>query len=182
MSRVGKQPIEVPAGVEIAVAGRKVTVKGKLGTLEQELPAGIDAKQEGARLLVTRQRDDRRSRALHGLARALLQNHVRGVSQGYVKELEVHGVSYQAVVNGQKVTLKVGYANDIKLEAPVGVKVECPNPTLIVIRGADRQKVGQFAAVIRATRPPEPYKGKGIRYKGEHVQRKQGKSFVGTEQ
>ncbi len=182
MSRVGKQPIEVPAGVEIAVAGRKVTVKGKLGTLEQELPAGIEAKQDGAKLVVTRQKDDPQSRALHGLARALLRNHVRGVSQGYVKELEVHGVSYQAAVNGQRVTLKLGYANEIRFEAPQGVKVECPNPTLIVVRGADRQKVGQFAAEMRAARPPEPYKGKGIRFKGEHVERKQGKSFVGTEQ
>jgi large subunit ribosomal protein L6 len=182
MSRVGKQPIEIPAGVEIAVAGRKVTVKGKLGALEQELPSGIEAKHESGKLLVTRQKDDPQSRALHGLARALLRNHVRGVSQGYVKELEVHGVSYQAAVSGQKVTLKLGYANDIKFEAPAGVKVECPNPTLIIVRGADRQKVGQFAAEMRAVRPPEPYKGKGIRYKGEHVERKQGKSFVGTEQ
>ncbi|MCK6459969.1 MAG: 50S ribosomal protein L6 [Planctomycetes bacterium] len=182
MSRVGKQPIEVPAGVEVAVAGSKVTVKGKLGSLEQQLPAGIEAKHEGGKLVVTRRKDDPQSRALHGLARALLRNHVRGVSQGYVKELEVHGVSYQAAVNGQKVTLKLGYANDIKFEAPAGVKVECPNPTLIVVRGADRQKVGQFAAEMRSVRPPEPYKGKGIRYKGEHVERKQGKSFVGTEQ
>jgi large subunit ribosomal protein L6 len=182
MSRVGKQPIELPTGVEVAVAGRKVTVKGKLGTLEQELPQGIEAKAESGKLVVTRTGDDAGSRRLHGLARSLLKNHVRGVSQGYVKELEIQGVSYQAAVNGQKITLKVGYANDIKLTAPVGVKVECPNPTLIVIRGADRQKVGQLAAEIRATRPPEPYKGKGIRYKGEYVQRKQGKSFVGTEQ
>jgi large subunit ribosomal protein L6 len=182
MSRVGKQPIDLPAGVEVAVSGRKVTVKGKLGTLEQELPRGIEAKQEGTRLVVTRTGDDAGSRALHGLARALLRNHVRGVSQGYVKELEIQGVSYQASVSGQKISLKVGYANDVRLEAPAGVKVECPNPTLIVIRGADRQKVGQLAAEIRAMRPPEPYKGKGIRYKGEYVQRKQGKSFVGTEQ
>jgi large subunit ribosomal protein L6 len=107
---------------------------------------------------------------------------VRGVSQGYVKELEIQGVSFQAAVSGQKISLKVGYSNDVKLEAPAGVKVECPNPTLIVVKGADRQKVGQFAAEIRAARPPEPYKGKGIRYRGEYVQRKQGKSFVGTEQ
>jgi large subunit ribosomal protein L6 len=182
MSRVGKQPIEIPTGVEVAVAGRKVTVKGKLGTLEQELPSGIEAKQDGGKLVVTRQKDDQQSRALHGLARALLRNHVRGVSQGYLKELEVHGVSYQAAVNGQRISLKLGYANEVRFEAPAGVKVECPNPTLIVIRGADRQKVGQFAAEIRAVRPPEPYKGKGVRYKGEHVERKQGKSFVGTEQ
>jgi large subunit ribosomal protein L6 len=182
MSRVGKQPIELPTGVEVAVTGRKVTVKGKLGTLEQQLPEGIDAKVEGGNLVVTRASDGMGGKRLHGLARSLLKNHVRGVSQGYVKELEIQGVSYQAAVSGQKITLKVGYANDVKLEAPAGVKVECPNPTLIVIRGADRQKVGQLAAEIRATRPPEPYKGKGIRYKGEHVQRKQGKSFVGTEQ
>jgi len=181
MSRIGKKPIDLPDGVDVAVAGSKVTVKGKLGSLEQELPPGIAAAAEGRQLVVTRQGDDKRSRAFHGLARSLLENHVIGVSQGYVKELEVHGVSYQATVNGQNVTLKVGYSNEVRLEAPAGVKVECPNPTLIVIRGMDKQKVGQFAAEIRSARPPEPYKGKGIRYRGEHVQRKQGKSFVGSE-
>jgi len=181
MSRIGKKPIDLPAGVDVTVAGSKVTLKGKHGTLEQDLPPGIAAAAEGKQLVVTREGDDKRSRAFHGLARTLLENPVIGVSQGYVKELEVHGVSYQAAVNGQKVTLKVGYSNEVRLEAPAGVKVECPNPTLIVVRGADKQKVGQFAAEIRSARPPEPYKGKGIRYRGEHVQRKQGKSFVGSE-
>ena len=181
MSRIGKKPIALPAGVDVAVAGSKVTVKGKLGTLEQELPRGIAAAKEGDQLVVTRQGDDKQTRAFHGLARSLLANHVVGVSEGYVKELEVHGVSYQASVSGQKVTLKVGYSNEIRLEAPAGVKVECPNPTLIVVRGTDKQKVGQFAAELRSARPPEPYKGKGIRYRGERVQRKQGKSFVGAE-
>jgi len=181
MSRVGKTPIDLPAGVDVTVAGRTVTIKGKLGTLQQELPAGISAAKQENRLVVTRQGDDKQSRAMHGLARALLRNHVEGVTEGYLKEIEVHGVSYQAAVSGQTITLKLGFANEMKLKIPEGVKVECPNPTLIQIRGADRQKVGHFAAELRQLRPPEPYKGKGLRYRGEHITRKQGKSFVGGE-
>jgi len=181
MSRVGKTPIDLPAGVDVTVAGSTVTIKGKLGTLQEELPAGISAAKQENRLIVTRQGDDKQSRALHGLARAILRNHVEGVTEGYLKEIEVHGVSYQAAVSGQTITLKLGFANEMTLKIPEGVKVECPNPTLIQIRGADRQKVGHFAAELRQLRPPEPYKGKGLRYRGEHIARKQGKSFVGGE-
>lgn len=181
MSRVGKRPIEVPAGVEVSIAGSRVTVKGKLGTLEQEVPPGIVVAKEEGRIVVTRQGDDKRSRSLHGLTRALLRNHVRGVAEGYRKELEIHGVSYQASVTPKQVTLKVGFANELRFPVPDGVKVEAPNPTLLVLTGPDKQKVGQFAAVLRQARPPEPYKGKGLRYRGEHIQRKQGKSFVGSE-
>ena len=181
MSRVGKKPIDIPSGVEVTVTGASITLKGKQGTLEQSIPPLIEVAKEENRLVVTRKRDDKKTRAFHGLTRALLANHVVGVTEGYLKELEVHGVSYQASIQGQTVTLKVGYANEIKLTAPAGVSVECPNPTLIHVRGPDKQKVGQFAAELRAARKPEPYKGKGLRFRGERIQRKQGKSFVGTE-
>ena len=181
MSRIGAKPIAVPSGVEVAIAPNKVTVKGKQGTLEQDLPSGITVAQEENVLVVSRARDSKRQRAFHGLIRALLANHVQGVTEGYKKELQIHGVSYQAAVTPQALTLKVGYANSITLKIPQGVKVECPNPTAVVVTGIDKQKVGQFAAEVRASRPPEPYKGKGIRYRNEHIVRKQGKSFVGSE-
>ncbi|MHC4549195.1 MAG: 50S ribosomal protein L6 [Planctomycetota bacterium] len=181
MSRIGLLPIELPSGVDVTIAGRKVTVKGKGGTLEQELPPGIEAVKEQNRVLVQRRAEDKRTRAFHGLARALISNHVKGVSEGYRKELEIRGVSYQASVSGRSLVLKLGYANDVSLAIPAGVEVNCPNPTLIVVMGADKQKVGQFAAEVRTARPPEPYKGKGVRYRGEHIHRKQGKSFVGAE-
>jgi large subunit ribosomal protein L6 len=181
MSRIGRLPIDVPSGVEITLATGKVTVKGKQGTLEQELPRGITVAQEENRLLVSREKDTKRQRSVHGLVRALIANHVKGVVDGYRKDLEIHGVSYQASVSPQAITLKVGYANEIKVKIPQGVKVECPNPTLVVVTGPDKQKVGQFAAEVRSARPPEPYKGKGIRYRGEHIVRKQGKSFVGSD-
>ena len=181
MSRIGVLPIEVPTGVDVSIAGGKVTIKGKLGTLEHTLLRGIEAVQEENRLVVKRKSNDKRTRGFHGLTRALLFNNVKGVSEGYKKELEIHGVSYQANVSGNTVTLKLGFANEIKLTIPPGVTVEIPNPTRINVSGADKQKVGQFAAELRAARKPEPYKGKGVRYRGERVQRKQGKSFVGTE-
>jgi len=181
MSRIGKQPVSIPSGVEVSISGKTVTIKGKLGTLVQELPAGIAVAQEEQALIVTRERDDKQHRALHGLMRALLQNHVVGVVEGYKKELEIHGVSYQASATPTEITLKVGFANSIKLAIPEGVKLEVPNPTYLIITGPDKQKVGQFAAEIRAQRKPEPYKGKGIRYRGEHIQRKAGKSFVGSD-
>ena len=174
-------PIEVPSGVDVSIAGTQVTVKGKLGTLVQEMPPGIEAIREENRLVVKRTGNDKRTRAFHGLARALLANHVKGVAEGYKKELEIHGVSYQASVADQKITLKLGYANEITLKIPAGVDVTCPNPTHVVVAGPDKQKVGQFAAEVRSARKPEPYKGKGIRHRGERIQRKQGKSFVGTD-
>ena len=174
-------PIDVPSGVDVSIAGTQVTVKGKLGTLVQEMPPGIEALREENRLVVKRTGNDKRARAFHGLARALLANHVKGVDEGYKKELEIHGVSYQAAVAGQTITLKLGYANEITLKIPAGVDVTCPNPTHVVVAGPDKQKVGQFAAEVRSARKPEPYKGKGIRHRGERIQRKQGKSFVGTD-
>jgi large subunit ribosomal protein L6 len=181
MSRIGKQPIDLPAGVEVSLESGKVTLKGAKGSMVQEIPSGIEVTREENRLLVRRGGNDKRSRALHGLMRALIQNHVIGVTNGYRKQLEIVGVSYQASQAGRQLTLKVGYANDVVLDIPQGVEIEVPNPTAIIVTGADKQMVGQFAAEVRAARPPEPYKGKGVRYRGEHIQRKQGKSFVGTE-
>ena len=163
------------------MSGRTVTVKGKQGTINQEIDAGIDVAVENNQVLITRQRSDKKSRALHGLFRALIQNHVIGVTEGYRRELEIHGVSYQASATPKEITLKVGFANSIKLAIPEGVKLEVPNPTFLIVTGADKQKVGQFAAQIRLTRPPEPYKSKGIRYRGEKIVRKAGKSFVGSD-
>ena len=181
MSRIGKQPVGLPSGVEVSIDGKKVTIKGKLGTLEQQLPAGIHAAVEDGKVVVTRKGNDKATRSLHGLMRSLLNNHVKGVSEGYTKQLEIVGVSYQASATPQAVTLKVGYANDLVYKIPPGVTVELPNNTAIRVTGPDKQKVGQFAAELRNARPPEPYKGKGVRYRGEHIVRKQGKSFVGSE-
>jgi large subunit ribosomal protein L6 len=181
MSRIGTQPIPIPSGVEVSIAGDNVTVKGKLGTLVQPISAGIKVAKEENSLVVSRENDLKQTRACHGLMRSLLNNHVLGVSEGYKKELEIHGVSYQASASPKAVTLKVGFANEITIAIPQGVTVELPNPTRIVVTGPDKQKVGQFAAVVRSARPPEPYKGKGIRYRDERIQRKQGKSFVGSE-
>ncbi len=181
MSRIGTKPIDLPSGVGVKIEGSKVTVKGPNGTLEHTLPVGITIKQEESRLLVARASDDKQGRVLHGLTRSLVYNMVVGVTDGYRINLEIVGVSYQAILNGNKLTLKLGYANDIVLTVPAGVTVEVPNPTAIGVTGADKQKVGQFAAEVRGARPPEPYKGKGVRYRGEKVQRKQGKSFVGSE-
>ncbi len=181
MSRIGKQPIGIPGGVDVTVGPDTVTIKGKQGTLEQPIVPGVTVELKDDQLLVTRDKDTKQHRAFHGLMRSLLANHVLGVVEGYKKELEIHGVSYQARSTAKEVKLKVGFANEISKKIPVGVKVELPNPTLIVITGPDKQKVGQFAAELRSVRKPEPYKGKGIRYRGEQIQRKQGKSFVGSE-
>jgi len=182
VSRIGQKPIPLPTGVEATVAGSKVTIRGKLGTLEHALPPGLRASVDAQRrLVVQRSGETKEARALHGLTRALLANHVRGVEAGYEKQLEIVGVSYQCAASGKALTLKLGYANDIVLPIPEGVKVTVPNPTSVSLRGPDRQVVGHFAAQIRAARKPEPYKGKGVRYRGEVVPRKQGKSFVASE-
>lgn len=180
MSRIGRKPVALPAGVKVAVADNTVHVEGPKGKLSMPYTGAIDVQvDEAARSVhVNRSNDERQNRALHGLYRAILANMVEGVVSGYTRKLEIVGVGYQAQLKkANTVELQVGYANRVALEAPAGVSVTVPDPTHIVITGADKQKVGQFAADIRRVRPPEPYKGKGIRYEGEQVRRKAGKAF-----
>lgn len=179
MSRIGRKPIPLPAGVKVAVTGQDVKVEGPKGKLELTVHPAIQValEESGKELVVKRGDDERQSRALHGLTRSLVNNMVVGVSQGYVKKLEIQGVGYQAQLKGKQVALQVGFANQILLDPPVGVTVTLPDPTHIVVTGVDKQAVGQFAAELRKTRPPEPYKGKGVRYEGEVVRRKSGKAF-----
>ena len=177
MSRVGKEPIAIPSGVDVTLEGRRVVVKGPNGTLAHQAPEAITVSRDGDTLVVTRPDDERENRALHGLTRSLVQNMVVGVSQGFSRELEIVGVGYRAQAQGpSKLELQVGFSHPVRFEAPEGVTFEVPQPTRIVVRGADKQLVGQVAADVRKSRPPEPYKGKGIRYLDEHVQRKAGKS------
>ncbi len=179
MSRIGRKPVPVPAGVKIAVSGQDVHVEGPKGKLELKVHPAIKVvlDGDGKELIVERGDDERESRALHGLTRSLVNNMVVGVSQGYVKKLEIQGVGYQAQLKGKQVALQVGFANQIILDPPAGVTVTLPDPTHIIVSGSDKQAVGQFAAELRKARPPEPYKGKGVRYEGEVVRRKAGKAF-----
>ena len=177
MSRIGKQPITIPSGVEVSVSGQHVAVKGPKGTLELDAPGEIAIATEGDQVVVTRPDDERRHRALHGLTRSLVSNMVVGVSEGFVRELEIVGVGYRATAQGpSKLELQVGYSHTVPVEAPEGITLEVPTPNRIIVRGADKQLVGQVAANIRKVRKPEPYKGKGIRYSDERVLRKAGKS------
>jgi large subunit ribosomal protein L6 len=177
MSRVGKEPIAIPSGVDVTLEGRRVVVKGPNGTLSHRAPEAITVSRDGDTLVVTRPDDERENRALHGLTRSLVHNMVVGVSQGFSRELEIVGVGYRAQAQGpSKLELQVGFSHPVRFEAPEGVTFEVPQPTRIVVRGADKQLVGQVAADVRKSRPPEPYKGKGIRYADERVQRKAGKS------
>ena len=177
MSRIGRMPVAVPAGVEITVAdGNLVTVKGPKGTLTQQLEPTMTIKQEGAELHVSRPDDGKENRALHGLTRALLHNMVVGVSEGFQKDLELVGIGFRTAVKGNKLTMNVGYSHPVEKEIFEGLEVTCPSATTITVKGIDKQLVGEFAAEVRAVRKPEPYKGKGIRYKGEHIRRKEGKT------
>ncbi len=181
MSRIGKKPVPVPAGVEVQVEGHTVRVKGAHGELSLNVRPEIQVEfDEQARELRVRRPDDRRRhRELHGLTRSLINNMVQGVTQPFEKRLEIVGVGYQAFLNGQVLELQVGFANTVRMPIPPGVTCELPDSTHIVLRSPDKQAVGQFAAEIRSVRPPEPYKGKGIRYQGEHIRRKAGKMFAG---
>ena len=177
MSRIGSAPITVPSGVDVSIDGTRVTVKGPKGTLERELPAPITATLDDGTLQCERPDDDRRSKSMHGLARSLVNNMVVGVTDGYTKELEIIGVGYRAQAKGKnKLELALGFSHSIEVEAPDGVEFDVPQPTQVMVNGIDKQLVGQVAANIRALRKPEPYKGKGVRYAGEHVIRKAGKA------
>jgi large subunit ribosomal protein L6 len=177
MSRIGKSPIPVPSGVDITIADRRVSVKGPQGVLERDLPGEITVRQEDSTLLVERPNDERQNRALHGLTRSLVNNMVVGVSAGFSKELEIVGVGYRATARGpQQLELALGFSHPVVVDAPQGISFEVPAPTRIVVRGIDKELVGQVAANIRKIRKPEPYKGKGVRYAGEYVARKAGKA------
>ena len=177
MSRIGRSPIPVPSGVDVTIDGRRVAVKGPQGTLERELPGEISVRQEDGTLLVERPDDQRHNRALHGLSRSLVNNMVVGVSAGFTKELEIVGVGYRATPQGPtKIELALGFSHPVTVEAPEGITFKVPAPTRIVVKGIDKELVGQVAANIRKIRKPEPYKGKGVRYAGEYVQRKAGKA------
>jgi large subunit ribosomal protein L6 len=180
MSRIGKQPVVIPANVSVKVTEGKVWVKGPKGELEQVVHGNmrVDYDEKSKVIRVSRPDDERLNRALHGLTRSLIANMVQGVVQGYEKRLKIEGIGYQARMDKKTLVLTVGYANAVEMNPPEGVTVELADPTTIVIRGADKQKVGQFAAEVRRVRKPEPYKGKGIRYENEQVRRKEGKSFT----
>ena len=177
MSRIGNKTITIPAGVEITVAaGNEVTVKGPKGTLTRQFNENMQIDVNGNEIKVVRPNDIKQIKQLHGTTRALLHNIVVGVSEGFTRELEVVGIGFRAAVSGNKLTLNVGFSHPVEFEIEEGLKVECPSATEIKVSGIDKQRVGEFAAVVRATKKPEPYKGKGIRYKGEHVRRKEGKT------
>ncbi|MDH5371544.1 MAG: 50S ribosomal protein L6 [Acidimicrobiia bacterium] len=178
MSRIGKAPIPIPSGVNIAIDGQAVTVKGPKGQLERDFHERVSISQDDGILTVERINDERQSRAIHGLSRALLANMVIGVSDGYSKELSIVGVGYRAALKGNSIDLQLGFSHPVSVDAPAGITFEVPEPTRIIVSGIDKEAVGQIASEIRAIRPPEPYKGKGIRYTGEHVRRKAGKAGV----
>jgi large subunit ribosomal protein L6 len=175
MSRIGRQPIPVPSGVEVALEPELVRVKGPKGELQERISRDMKIEQGDGQLTVSRPSDRRDHRALHGLTRSLVANMVQGVTDGFEKRLQIQGVGYRAALRGKDIELSVGYSHPVTINAPAGVEFEVPVPTQIVVRGASKQAVGEIAARIRKVRPPEPYKGKGIRYDGEHVVRKVGK-------
>ncbi len=175
MSRIGKQPIEIPAGVSIALSPGRVMVNGPLGELTQQVPARMQVEQQEATVVVKRPTERGDDRALHGLTRSLIANMVEGVTSGFQKRLEIQGVGYRAALRGTDLELNVGYSHSVVLKAPQGITFEVPTPTEVLVKGIDKQQVGQTAAEVRKVRPPEPYKGKGIRYEGEYVRRKVGK-------
>jgi len=176
MSRIGKQPVPIPAGVTVEVGGGQVRVKGPKGSLSERMPAGIRVQVGEGQVKFERSDDKKETRAFHGLARALVANMVKGVTKPFVKELEIQGVGYRADVSGKKVNLSLGFSHPVNVEIPEGISVSVDRNVLLRIEGISRERVGQFAADLRALRPPEPYKGKGIRYLGERVRRKVGKA------
>ena len=179
MSRIGRMPISIPAGVEVKIEGSNlVTVKGPKGTLTQQLHPNMTIAQEGSELHVTRPNDAKENRSLHGLTRTLLSNMITGVTEGFKKELDVNGVGYRVAKDGKKLVMNLGFSHQVIMEEIEGITIEVPGPNKIIIHGCDKQKVGQFAAEVREKRPPEPYKGKGIKYTDEVIRRKEGKTGV----
>lgn len=179
MSRIGRMPIAIPAGVDVSLDGNTVTVKGPKGTLTRTVHQNMKVEVNGAEITVTRPNDNKENRALHGLTRTLIANMVEGVTNEFKKELEVNGVGYRAQKQGNSLVLNIGHSHQDIMEAPEGIKIEVEGTNKIIISGVDKQKVGQFAAEVREKRPPEPYKGKGIKYATEHIRRKEGKAGKG---
>ena len=176
MSRIGNKPITVPEGVEVKLDGQKITVKGPKGTLEKDINKNITVKLENNVITVTRPNDEKENRSLHGLTRTLINNMIQGVSNEYTKQLEINGVGYRAAKQGNTLVLTLGYSHPIKMEEPAGITYEVPNPNSVIVRGIDKELVGQMAAEVRKQRLPEPYRGKGIKYVDEHIRRKEGKT------
>ncbi len=176
MSRIGKMPITIPKGIDIKIDGNVITVKGSKATLTQVFPSEMTVKVDKNILTVERPNDLKRNKAFHGLTRSLINNMVIGVTTGFEKKLEINGVGYRAQMQGKKLVLSLGYSHPLEMELPDGISVEVPTPTSITVKGSDKQAVGQFAAVVRSLRKPEPYLGKGIKYAGEHIRRKEGKT------
>ena len=179
MSRIGRQPIAVPAGVDVKIDGSTVTVKGPKGTLTRTVHSNMSVAMDNGEIKVTRPDESNLNKSLHGLTRTLIHNMIVGVTEGYSKELEVNGVGYRAAKQGKDLVLNIGFAHQVIMREMDGISIEVPNPNKIVISGPDKQMVGQFAAEVREKRPPEPYKGKGIKYVDEHVRRKEGKAGKG---
>jgi large subunit ribosomal protein L6 len=175
MSRIGRKPIEIPGGVSVAISPGRVMVNGPLGELSQQVPQRMKVEQSDGEIVVSRPSDRGDDRALHGLTRTLVANMIEGVTKGFEKRLEIQGVGYRAALRGQSLELNVGFSHPVVVEPPAGITFEVPTPTEVVVKGIDKQQVGQTAAEVRSVRPPEPYKGKGIRYQGEYVRRKVGK-------
>ena len=180
MSRIGRKPINIPAGVTVSVDGSVVAVKGPKGTLTAKVHPNMSVKVEGSEVLVTRPNDDKENRSLHGTTRTVINNMVIGVTEGFKKELEVNGVGYRAQKQGSNLVMNLGYSHQVIIPEIPGITIECPTANKIVILGPDKQQVGQFAAEVREKRPPEPYKGKGIKYAGEYIRRKEGKAGKGA--
>ncbi|MBC8533334.1 50S ribosomal protein L6 [Yeguia hominis] len=180
MSRIGRKPINIPAGVDVKLDAGEITVKGPKGSLTQKIHKNMTVKVEGNEILVTRPNDEKENRALHGLTRSLIHNMVVGVTEGFKKELDVNGVGYRVQKQGKDLVMNLGYSHQVVMSEIDGITIECPNPNKIVILGPDKQKVGQYAAQVREKRPPEPYKGKGIKYVDEVIRRKEGKAGKGS--
>ncbi len=176
MSRIGNKPITVPEGIEVKLDGQKITVKGPKGTLEKNINENITVKLENNVITVTRPNDEKENKSLHGLTRTLINNMIQGVSNEYTKQLEINGVGYRAAKQGNTLVLTLGYSHPVKMEEPAGITYEVPNPNSVIVRGIDKELVGQMAAEVRKQRLPEPYRGKGIKYVDEHIRRKEGKT------
>ena len=176
MSRIGKLPIVIPAGVDVTIDGSTVTVKGPKGELTRTVHSNMVVEKDGSTIIVKRPDDNKVNRSLHGLTRTLIANMVNGVNEGFKKELEINGIGYRAAKQGNQLVMNIGYSHQVFMDEPEGITIEVPAPNKIVVLGADKQKVGQFAAEIREKRPPEPYKGKGIKYDSETISRKEGKT------